>query len=351
MATLNSTKKEDPEMSSIFDTSLIQLTLEHVNGIDSMVKVGDKIYLGLSCMPPKYLLASYNLLNGAIEDCGVRFNSNKLHNALVSKQDGKMYGGTWSWIKVSDKDCCYSDFEGGHLFCYDPHTKTTEDFGALYDHEQIFALVIDPAEEVLYGITYPLKRFFSFNIKTNEFNDITEIKGALGDMTSHQIVCDHDGNVWGSQGNGYFFKYQAKAGKYTETSIRLPEGEFNIDYIIRDDQTNMLYGGTAQSALFFSFDPFKENLRIIGKAGPQFRMPALGIDRDGIILGATGSTEVSCFLYDPKTNQLKDLGLIRDESKDITAYRMHSMVIDKEGNLYFGESDRLPYLFICKRKG
>jgi hypothetical protein len=350
MAITNSIKKEDPKMNTMFDTSLIHLTLEYVNAIDSMVKVGDKIYLGLSCMPPQYLLASYDPLNSAIEDCGVRFNANKLHNALVSTQDGKLYGGTWSWIKVSDKDCRYSDFEGGHLFCYDTHTETTNDLGALYHHEQIFALVIDPDEEVLYGITYPLKRFFSFNIKTSEFRDIMEIKGAIGDMTSHQIVCDHEGNVWGSQGNGYLFKYHAKAGKYTETSIRLPQGEFNIDYIIRDDETNLLYGGTAQNALFFSFDPFKENLRIIGKAGPQFRMPALDIGRDGVIFGATGSTEASCFLYDPETDQLKDLGFIRDESKDITAFRIHSMVIDEEGNLYFGESDRLPYLFICKKK-
>lgn len=333
------------------NVTVVKIQLEHVNAIDSMVIGCDqKVYLGLSCNPPLYLLATYQPYSHRIEDCGVRFNSNKIHNSLVRTKDGKMYGGTWSWIKVHDQECRYSDFEGGHLFCYDPANKSITDLGMPFLHEQIFALTIDPHERILYGITFPMKRFFSFDIAAGELEDIVELKGPLGDTTSHQITCDNEGNVWGSQANGYLFQYDPKKRKFMETSIRLPEGEFHIDSIVRDDSTNLLYGGTVQNGILFILNPTKKILKSIGKAGTQGRLPAIAIDRDGVVFGATGSTIASYFMYDPTDDGLCDFGPIKDEVNDVTAYRIHSMAINHEETLFFGESDRYPYLYVCKRK-
>lgn len=338
-------------MKPAFSVSLMKIELENVNAIDSMV-VGDdrKIYLGLSCNPPKYLLASLDPADHSVEDCGVKFNFNKLHNSLIKTTDGKIYGGTWSWIKIHDNECRYSDFEGGHLFCYDPANKLTTDLGRLFRHEQIFALALDPKEEYLYGITFPLKRFFSFHLSEQTLEDIIELKGPIGDTTSHQIACDNRGNVWGTQADGTFFKYEAEEKKFIETSLRLPEKEYHVDSIVMDKERNLLFGGTVQNGLLFSLDPDKESLRIITKAGSQDRLPAIAIDKDGIIFGATGSTIASYFMYDPNTDTHIDFGPIKAEIENITAFRIHSIAIDHEGTLFFGESDRYPYLYICTRE-
>ena len=338
-------------MIQSFKVSVLKITLENVNAIDSMVVGSDRnVYLGLSCSPPRYLLASYQPHNQRIEDCGVYFNSNKIHNSLVLTKNGKLYGGTWSWIKVHDNECRYSDFEGGHLFCYDVKEKSLTDLGTPFRHEQIFALTIDPNETALYGISFPMKRFFSFQIATKEFKDIVELKGPLGDTTSHQIVCDNEGNVWGSQANGYLFQYNPKTGNFIETAIRLPKGEFHVDSIVRDDKTNLLYGGTVQNGILFVLNPTKKVLRTIGKAGTQGRLPAIAIDQEGYIFGATGSTIASYFVYNPRNDSIFDFGPIENEAKNITAYRIHSMAINAEGTLFFGESDRYPFLYVCKRE-
>lgn len=119
---------------------------------------------------------------------------------------------------------------------------------------------------------------------------------------------------------------------------------------MRDEKTNLLYGETVQNGILFVLNPEKEVLKAIGKAGTQARLPALSIDNKGIIFGATGSTIASYFMYDPKVDKLIDFGPIKDETDNITAYRIHYMAINSNGTLFFGESDRYPYLYICKRR-
>ena len=55
-------------------------------------------------------------------------------------------------------------------------------------------------------------------------------------------------------------------------------------------------------------------------------------------------------MYDPNTDTHIDFGPIKAEIENITAFRIHSIAIDHEGTLSFGESDRYPYLYICTRE-
>ncbi len=72
-------------------------------------------------------------------------------------------------------------------------------------------------------------------------------------------------------------------------------------------KTNLLYGRTVQNGILFVLNPGKEALKVIGKAGTQTRLPAINIDNEGFIFGATESTVASYFMYDPKIDKLVDL--------------------------------------------
>lgn len=288
----------------------------------------------------------------------------KIHHALVSAPDGSIYGGTGQNVAMGGPWYKTDEDEGGHVFRYDPRTGQCDDLGIPVPHEWIINLASNVECTILYGMTYPLNHLFSCDLRTGSMRIVGQVRGlTAGDSgASHEIICDLAGNVYGSCGEGYLFKYEPERDEIIETDIALPGGSVRIDALARDEK-GLIYGACWESGHLFSFDPATEELKILGQPNPGPRLPALVFGRDGLLYGAAGGGDqyntrtAFVFSYDPKSGELEEVGDIYDPASGIRGQRMHAMTVGLDGTLYAGETGaehkeagvaaEQPYLYIC----
>ena len=131
----------------------------------------------------------------------------------------------------------------------------------------------------------------------------------------------------------------------------------------------MLYGGT-WDGFFFRIDPDTEKVTDMGTPVPDTRrVGALAAGKDGTICGVVGGIfpnmpvtadvafgSAHLVSYDPRGDNVEDLGLIQDEDTEAWAGHKkicatgHSMAVADDGALYIGETDRRPGLYVGVRR-
>jgi hypothetical protein len=292
----------------------------------------------------------------------------KIHHALVASPDGAIYGATGQNVAIGGPWYKTDEDEGGHVFRYDPKTGRCDDLGVPVPYEWIINLTSNVGCTILYGMTYPLNHLFSCDLRTGEMRKVGQVRGVTaGDSgASHEIICDMAGNVYGSCGEGYLFRYEPASGEMVETEISLPGGSVRIDAFARDKK-GVIYGACWESGHLFSFDPSEQKLTVLGQPNPGPRLPALVFGTDGLLYGAAGGGEQYntrtgfIFSYDPSTREIVEIGDIYDPATDIKGQRMHAMAVGLDGVLYAGETGAQrkaageaaeePYLYICKITG
>ena len=324
-----------------------------------------------------------------IEDLGlVVAGHHKIHHSIGKGPDGKVYLGTGHRYSDVMPDYVYQDYEGGRLIEYDPASGTFTDLGVRIPNEGTFCMAVDAERGRVYGVTYPSNRFWTYDIGTKKGED----KGHIGPHLTHSIAVDADGNVWGSYGYGRLFKYDLAEDRVLKTRITLPGEGQNLDSIVLAPN-GLLYGGTGdwarvgyeQGGYVFVLDPKEGRTRYLGKPAVEGRIPAMALGTDGkTVYGCTGSTEASVFVLDIESEDLTSLGFIvvpwdempaearakqaegqpvgagaetrrrRRQSRESdalgghVAYRIHMMTVGLDGTLYCGETDKDPYLYICR---
>ncbi|MBL8028675.1 MAG: hypothetical protein JNL74_19785, partial [Fibrobacteres bacterium] len=193
----------------------------------------------------------------------------KIGRALVSGQDGFIYGGTSIY---SDTLFVFADstrnksYVGGHLFRFkEGKLSSVEDLGVVLPAEGIRVLASDPKRERLYGLTEPGYRFFIYDIKTkkltvrqdvdltmekeNCYNQILLVRKGLA------LAIDKKGCVWGSAYKNKLFRYNPEGDKLEVTSFVMPASYGHTD---RDglgaliaSPDGLLYGGTQADGVLF----------------------------------------------------------------------------------------------------
>jgi sugar lactone lactonase YvrE len=289
----------------------------------------------------------------------------KIHHALVATPDGAIYGGTGQNVAIGGPWYKTDEDEGGHVFRYDPRTGQCTDLGIPVPHEWIINLTPNAEWTVLYGMTYPLNHLFSCDLRTGRMRMVGQVRGlTAGDSgASHEVICDLAGNVYGSCGEGFLFRYQPDSDELVETDIPLPGGSVRLDALARD-QSGLIYGATWESGHLFSFDPKTEKTMVLGQPNPGPRLPALVFGTDGLLYGAAGGGDqyntraAFIFSYDPRTGAIAEVGDIYDPASEIRGQRMHAMTMGLDGVLYAGETGAVrkatgeaaeePYLYICR---
>jgi len=296
-------------------------------------------------------------------DLGIIGEEAKACRSLVVAKDGKVYGGT---INANEG--------GGHLFMHDPKEEIElsfdsiegwalplppypmergvqiVDLGVLIPKENIFTLTIDEERGRIYGLTHPGGLFFVYDIRERT----TSIKGNLGHKNiSRALICDEEGNVYGSREEGYLFKYDVTADEIINLDIQIPASKGRqylnaVDSLARADN-GIIYGGTVADGFLFSFDPASGRLINLGKPARQARIRALTVGYDGRVYGVAGEENgiAHLFYYDPLTENLTDLGIPRAViPKEWTGLEFDSMITGPNGEIFMGESDRISHLFI-----
>lgn len=321
-----------------------------------------------------------------------------IHHSLVEDKDGNIYIGAGKnmfeevilsrWGEGDDrfdvtlwKDIKkhFSNYPGGHLFCYHPAASNenvkledmdceVEDLGMPLANNSIYALTINPKGDEIYGITYPDGHFFKYNIAVKKFVDLGEIdpqKVYHGPERQWRtlpraLICDDSGRVFMSGNKGMLIYYEPKTGKLVPTKIEVPGDyyymQFYQDYTaieyLAKDSAGLIYGGTTDGYLF-SLDPQKMQLNNLGKVRESRRLRCLTVGRDGNVYLMAGeiSTTRPCqfYTYNPEQGRYETLGLLIADRSPYYYWRgqqFDCMTTGLDGTIYLGESERKSHLFL-----
>ena len=310
----------------------------------------------------------------------------KIHKSLFAGSDGNLYGGTWTEVKEGEKQQ-----PPGHLFRYEIASGRVTDLGIVAEGEGIYVMTASPDNSILYGVTTPGCFLFSYDIGKGQIRIIGDIMKTIKEYLSppevkkegelvvtdvgemmgkswersiggaawrkryfppRAIICDNQGNVWGSRDQGFFFKYDVKQDRLIDTDIEMPLmigtedaiiTEISVDALAKDEN-GIIYGGTYSDGYLFKFNPTNGEVICLGKPIRQQRIRALAFGSDGMLYGIGGEDDgiSKLFRYNPANGDLRELGVIHQ--RGWTVYRMDTMVLGPDGALYLGESSRISHL-------
>jgi hypothetical protein len=308
--------------------------------------------------------------------------SSKIHCRPVEDKDGNIYFATLN-NGSGPAGVDFTSWLGGRWFKYDPKTEKLEDLGLIgYNEDGPYPVVIDRERMYLFGIGFT-GYLFRFDLK----NRVTKNLGNVGQADiCRGIFCDDEGNVYGSFPVARVWKYDAKKEKVYDLSIRMPYDPTIFPTRLYDpgiDRTcdwrsiqwdpveKVAYGVTCGSgSILFKYDPHD---------GPQGRMTELAKLCDKKFLGKkdipystlafaldvknrriyyapsarpyTPGNYVETFgngephhlvMYDLKTNQRVELGLLQD-SEGRRVFGCEGASVAPDGTLYLcGQVETTP---------
>ncbi len=355
--------------------------------ITSMVRMGGKIYLGLT--GGARLLAIYDIASEQIqmggEICpwiGARGYSGKFHNAMGALSDGSLLLGecshlTWDGLPVTVNyfrtelpermlarkraqgfpdvkftDFCLPDLQrwnrrtmdpGGNILRYLPDKDHAEIFCSLPPFLYAQSLLVDPQGTHAFGHTIPDNHFFHINITTGELTD----HGRISDYAFHHMVVAPNGicyAAWLDKADGSIklLRFDPEKCKLDHTDrmiLRDPgskiAGNLGIDHwLVAQDGT--IYMGTVANSLLFRFKPETLEFTLLGRLAEGGRVTSMDEDENGILWISAGYPHTRLVRFDPSAPEsITDCGPINPayERCYIHASCLH------EGKLYLGETD------------
>jgi hypothetical protein len=217
----------------------------------------------------------------------------------------------------------------GHLIKVQFTGKKFEvsDLGEPVKGEGIFALTADSRLNMLYGITYPSGKFFTYNIQSGQvqvYDETAVTQRQLGyyhsyalepeDFLSRALVVDKNGLVYGSKPVNSVFRFDPQSGKIETLEDELPivwgrRSLGRVDaWAVAPDGT--LYGGNAGDGQLFKIDPATGSLTNLGKPVMMPRLVGLAFGGNGKLYGVAGALPgyAHLFVYDPAGGGFTDLG-------------------------------------------
>ncbi len=347
------------------------------------------VYGGTSSDKPNKECYLFRLNRDQIEIVGklspVIRGQQKIWHSLLSGSDGNIYGGTWTDALPGKKQ------PSGHIFRLERKSGRVTDLGVVSEGEGIYTMTSDDARNIFYGVTTPSCLLFSYTLSTGKIRVIGDIMATIkeylgaakGETTGklvvtdvgeekgkgwersiggspwrkryfppRAIICDNQGNVWGSRDQGLFFKYDIRQDKLIDTSIEMPLmigtedaiiTEVSVDSLVKD-AGGIIYGGSYSDGYLFRLNPQSGEVICLGKPIREQRIRALAIGKDGMVYGVGGEDDAvsKLFRYNPRTGDLRELGVIHD--RGWTVYKIDTLVIGADGALYLGESSRISHL-------
>lgn len=285
----------------------------------------------------------------------------KFHCSLELDTDGNLYGATAQFHDV-DKQF---EAEGGRLVHYDTKGGVYQFPDTPVKGAYIQSISLDTNRRVIYGYTLSPEYFFKHDLQSGKTTILANVGNSFELCQAHNPVIDDEGKVWGTYGITRAFSYETGEDsirffyynqdqdeiKFLKFGLpRLGNGDKGqIDRAINGRDGFLYFGGVSGS--FSRLDPRTGLITAYGKPCPNSRLAGLCVDKNGYIYGAGGDSHyVTVFRFDPKTEQMTQLGRIFDETIQDSPVRIHSIAVTDEGVLYCGENDntaRSSYLWEC----
>ena len=309
--------------------------------------------------------------HGWVQPLGFLKGVSTVHRSVVIAADGAVYIGGSAGVDTQGEGS--SGYAGGHLLRYTPQHEErkpirieaecqVEDLGIPVPGDGIYTMAIDRASGIIYGVSYPTARFFSYSISLKKFvvhggvaeHSIPGEKFEKDRDIGRALKVDQDGNVWGSGEGGVLFHFSPAIGKVEMLGLTAPtvpgRAAYNRIDCWAQGTTEAFYGGTSDGYLF-RFDPKSQRIENLGKPLNQYRIRGLAMARNGKLYGVGGDDDemARMFSYDPARGVYEMLGMVDVNHRPYyswQAYVIDSLALGDDGTLYLGQSERKSKLYI-----
>jgi hypothetical protein len=228
---------------------------------------------------------------------------------------------------------------------------TIDDLGAIAPLEGVVAMCYDQLYDKIYGITTE-GNFYIYDIAARKktlkpiFAEYIVKKNNI----PHAILYN-DGIVYFSGIHGQIIAYDPRNDVFRVTLMKISVGQgreyLNHATCLIKSPDSFIYGGTFADGFLFRFDPENEILYNLGKPGIESQICSLTIGNDGTVWGLSGGPEelTHLFRYNPKTNESKDMGMMRSRVPRIwTVHKAGALITGADGELFIGENDAISHL-------
>lgn len=157
-----------------------------------------------------------------------------------------------------------------------------------------------------------------------------------------------DKTMYGVCSYGELFSFDGE--KITLLNCKIPSFAGRIVYnqasvLIYDKTRNLIWGGTSEDGILFSYDIAANKVRNYGKMVSGRGIQALTIDGDKIYgIGTKNCCHI--FSRDITTGEIIDYGMInQSEPRTWCVYEVYSIIVPTPGTLLLGEAERISHLF------
>ena len=329
---------------------------------------------------------------GQIEDC------EGVHHALVTDNQGHLYIGTglnlldeipltrdipgghrqiekslWKDIKQH-----HAQFTGGRIYRYTtgpadeavylPEDEAVvEDLGLIKKNNSIYAMAFNPADNNIYGLTYPDADFFRLNPTTGEvknFGPILSQEVYSGPERSWRTVprallCLENGDVITSGDEGRIIRFDIVEQALEALPCAIPGEYFEswnyygypvVEQLIQGEDG--VIWGTTSDGFLFQLKMASETIKDMGKPRITRRVRAATMGIDGTLYMICGELGEPCKLisWDMKANDgytnWSYISVDRSPYYAKRAYQFDAMATGSDGTIFIGESDRRGKLFL-----
>ncbi len=276
----------------------------------------------------------------------------KIHRSLHLMTDGKVLGATACLHREDQR----KDGPGGKLFILDPVTGEYDILGIPVTHDYIQTITVDECRGLVYGFTYPVFKFFVFDLKER----CTRRVDYMGSIP-HIVALDDQGGYWATWNcrTHNLFRYDPDADEVSFFQHALPmtsescslmyPGAGPIDSMV-NGRDGFIYIGEAFGNLD-RLDPRTGEVSNLGKPTQYTRMAAIEVGPDNMLYGIAGFLgNCHLFRYDRDRAAFTDLGEIRDNATGEPLFIGHDMCFAGENRIFVGETDtahRAGYLWEC----
>jgi len=274
----------------------------------------------------------------------------KIHRSLELDDDGTIYGATAGLHPVTKRLAA----AGGKIFRYHPALGKIEVLARPVKYDYIQCIALDRQRKILYGFTYPVPKFFRYDILTGDSYDFDYI----GDC-AHIPAVDDDGALWGTYTERHLlFKYHPDSG-FTWLDHGVPsqhrwgehEGYAAVDGMMTGDDGYIYIGSTDGS--LHRLDPKTAKVDYLGKPHTSSRLTYLAIGPDGMLYGAAGASYQTtvAFRYDRQARRFEVLGRMLDPAINKSCFIVHHVCMTSDCTMYAAETDnpdRAGYLWELK---
>ena len=370
------------------DDSPITALLPHSNG---------RIY-GATTGKQSYLFAYDSKVN-KVFPLGKIANAGGVHHCLLEGNDGKIYIGSGLnelqrfnltksfprgrraieeqlWKDIKGK---YANFEGGHIYQYDPAEGDSEiyfddeqammtDLGIPVSGNTIYAMTFNLDKSKIYGISYPDARLFVHDLESGQSTDLgpwLAHKSYAGPERSWRsvpraLIAAADGKIYSSGDDGLITYYDPATGKIQPATMRIPgeyweawnyDGYPVVEQLITEDG-NTIYGSTSDGFIF-KMKVDTQALHNLGKPRWSRRVRGMTLGPDRRLYMLCGEFEEVCKMYSydisGKETGFVEYGVLGVDRSPYYAkrpYQFDAMTTGPNGSIFIGESDRRAKLFI-----